>query len=44
MNTIKNVTCTVLIGLTLLGGAIVAWGAVEPAAPGVAVTVGLHTL
>jgi hypothetical protein len=32
------------LGLTLLGGAIVAWGAVEPAAPGVAVTVGLLPL
>jgi len=32
------------LGLTLLGGAVVAWGAVEPAAPGVAVTVGLLPL
>ncbi len=32
------------LGLTLLGGAIVAWGAVEPAAPGIAVTIGLVPL
>jgi hypothetical protein len=32
------------LGLTLLGGSVVAWGAVEPAAPGAAVTVGLVPL
>jgi hypothetical protein len=32
------------LGLTLLGGAIVAWGAIEPAAPGIAVTIGLVPL
>jgi hypothetical protein len=32
------------LGLTLLGGAVVAWGALEPAAPGIAVTIGLIPL
>ena len=32
------------LGLTLLGGSVVVWGAVEPAAPGAAVTMGLVPL
>ena len=32
------------LGLTLLGGVVVTWGAVEPAAPGIAVTLGLVPL